>query len=290
MQSRTVMLCEQQMDSRQSDRLSLQLELEELFSKNQLLPRIKREFTHCQEFDFAAYMKEHQILPEFGFDLLVQMVLHRQTTLPILVGILRHHYEPLANASQLTANMLLKCAEADLVTWNEVTQRFVMEFNISPDVQEEIDRYQFPLPMVIKPMPVTCNRETGYLTTRGSIILKKNHHKLDVCLDHINRMNQVKFAIDEDTANMIQNSWRNLDKPKDGETSQEFQKRVKAFEKYDRTSRDVIGKVLSLGNEFYLTHKYDKRGRVYCQGYHINYQGNAWNKAVVQLADKELVT
>lgn len=273
----------------ESARIELQLELEELYNKNQLISRIKKEFLDCQEVDFVSYMKENHILPEFGIDLLVQMVLHKRTTLPTLVGILRKHYEPLANASQLAADMLYRCAEADLVTWDEVAEQFIIEMDISSDVQEELARYQFPLPMVIEPEEVTSNRDTGYLTCRGSIILKKNHHDEDVCLDHINRMNRIRLTIDEDTAFMISNQWRNLDKPKQGETRQEFQKRVKAFEKYDQTSKEVISKVLSLGNQFHLTHKYDKRGRVYCQGYHITYQGNDWNKAVIQLADKEFV-
>jgi len=38
-----------------------------------------------------------------------------------------------------------------------------------------------------------------------------------------------------------------------------------------------------------MTHRYDKRGRVYCMGYHVNYQGTPWNKAVIELADKEMI-
>jgi len=216
-------------------------------------------------------------------------VLHKRTTLPILVGILRKHFEPLVNASQLAADLLWKCAEVDLVTWDETTQKFILEFDISPDVQMEINRYQYPLPMVITPELVERNRDTGYLTCPGSIILKRNHHEDDVCLDHINRMNQIRFEIDDDTAYMVANEWRNLDKPKEGETKTDYDKRVKAFEKYDSTAKDVMSKILSLGNEFYLTHKYDKRGRTYCQGYHCNYMGNTWNKAVIQLADKEVI-
>lgn len=270
-------------------RIELQLELEHLYSKNQLLPRIKKEFMECQEFDFVAYMKEHGILPELGIDLLIQMVLHKRTTLPILVGILRRHFEPLPNASQLTADMLYKCAEVDLVSWDEVSQRFIIEFDICKDVQEEIARYQYPLPMVIAPEPVTNNRENGYLVSRGSIILKNNHHDDDVCLDHINRMNAIKFTIDDDTAFMIANEWRNLDKPKDGESKSDYEKRLRAFEKFDTTSKTVISKVVSLGNEIHFTHRYDKRGRTYCQGYHCNYAGTSWSKAIIQFADKELV-
>jgi DNA-directed RNA polymerase len=51
----------------------------------------------------------------------------------------------------------------------------------------------------------------------------------------------------------------------------------------------VIGILEGFSNEFYLTHRYDKRGRVYCQGYHVTYQGTPWNKAVLELADKEII-
>ena len=44
------------------------------------------------------------------------------------------------------------------------------------------------------------------------------------------------------------------------------------------------------GKDIYLTHKYDKRGRVYCQGYYISYQGTDWNKAVIELSNKEIVS
>lgn len=272
-----------------SPKLELQLELEHLFNKNQLLPRIRQEFTQCTAFDFVAYMAEHEIPEAFGLDLLIQMVLHKRTTLSVLVGILRKHFEPSIMASQMAADMLYHCAEVDLVSYDEVTERFIIEFDIDADAQEEIVRYQYPLPMVVEPETVTSNSENGYLTTPGSIILRKNHHNEDVCLDHINRMNRIRFTLDDDTAFMIANEWRNLDKPKEGESREDYFKRVKAFEKYDTVSKEVIKEITSLGNEFYLTHKYDKRGRSYCQGYHVNYQGTSWNKAVVQLLDKEFV-
>lgn len=268
-----------------ANHLSHQIELEKLFNKNQLIPRIRQEFQNCKEFDFSAYMDAHKIPLPFGFDLLTQMALHKRTTLPILVGILRHHFDD----SQLTADMILKAAEADLVDWVHGLQVFVVKFTLSADVQEELDRFQFPLPMVVEPRKLTCNTDTGYLMTGGSVILKKNHHEDDVCLDHINRVNGVKFSIDLDTATMVKNRWRNLDKPKAGETKDDFEKRKRAFEKYDRTAKDVIALLIQEGNEFYLTHRYDKRGRIYCQGYHVNYQGAPWNKAVIQLADKEII-
>ncbi len=50
-----------------------------------------------------------------------------------------------------------------------------------------------------------------------------------------------------------------------------------------------MGFLMMHSNVFHMTHKYDKRGRTYSQGYHVNYQGNPWNKACIEFADKEVV-
>lgn len=270
-------------------KVSHQVELEKLYNKNQVIQRIRTEFLNCKAFDFLGFLAENNIDQEFGIDLLVQMVLHKRTTLPTMVGILRKHFEPILSASQLTADMILKCAQLDLVDWDPTLRQLILVFNISDEVQAELDRFQYPLPMVIHPHKVADNHDTGYIMSRNSIILRRNHHDDDVCLDHINRMNSIAFAIDHDTAHMIKGDWKNLDKPKLGETQRDFDKRVKAFAKYDRTAKDVIDLLLTFGNRIWLTHKYDKRGRTYCQGYHVNYQGAPWNKATIELADKEII-
>lgn len=266
-----------------------QIELEKLYSKNQTVARIRKEFLECSDVNFPAYLAHYRIDTDFGIDFLVQMALHKRTSLPVMVGILRHHFSGLAAASQLTADLILKCVEADLADWNTVSKQLIVKFTITEDVQRDLDRYQYPLPMVVAPLRVRDNKDTGYFTSRNSVILRKNHHEDDVCLDHLNRVNRVKFTINKDVVTMIKNRWRNLDRPKPNETNEDYMKRVKAFNKYDRTAHEVIRTITRYGSEFYLTHKYDKRGRVYCQGYHINYQGAPWNKAVIELADQEYV-
>ena len=262
-----------------------QIELERLFNKNQLIPRIRKEFQECEDINFTEHLEKCNSPVGFGLDLLVQMALHKRASLSTLIGCLRHHF----NDSQLTADMLYQCADNDFVDYDPHLKIFIVKFQITADVQAELDRFQFPLPMVVQPEVVKTNRDTGMLTSEGSIILKNNHHNDDVCLDHINRMNSVRFVINTNTATMVKNKWRNLDKPKEGESKEDFDKRCKAFEKYDKVAKDVIALLVKEGNEFYLTHKYDKRGRIYCQGYHCTYQGAPWNKAVIEFADKEVI-
>ena len=44
------------------------------------------------------------------------------------------------------------------------------------------------------------------------------------------------------------------------------------------------------GNKFWLQNKVDKRGRIYTSGYHISPQGSSFKKAMINLANKEIVT
>lgn len=272
-----------------SPKMQAQIELETLYSKNQLIPRLRYYFEEeiRSQLDLTKFFKIHKIEEDFGFSLLVQMALHRRTTLPTMVGILRHHFDD----GQATADAILKCCEVQLLHWNAAFSQLVVEpmLTIPEHVQRDLDLFQFPLPMVVEPREVKSNRDTGYVLNRGSIILKKNHHSDDVDLSHINRMNKIPMCVNLDTATMIKNAWRNLDKQKEGETKEDFEKRKRAFEKFDRTAHEVIAIMIEQGNRFYLTHKYDKRGRTYAQGYHLTTQGNAWSKAILELADKEVI-
>lgn len=259
--------------------------LEEIFNKNQLIPRIIQDFKECKQFNFEAYMQVHNIPVKFGFSLLAQMVLHKRASLKTIVGCLRYHF----TTAQEVVDMLYNCAICNLVDWDSNLRQFITVFNISKEVQAELDRYQFPLPMVVKPKYLKDNNQTGYINGKGSIILRNNHTNDDVCLDHINRINGISLCINDNTATMIKNSWKNLDRVKDGETKEDFEKRKKAFKKYDETCKDVMAIMNQEGNEFHLTHAYDKRGRTYCRGYHISYQGNPWNKAVIEFTEKEYI-
>lgn len=265
--------------------MTKQIELENLYNKNQLIPRIKAEFTGCKELNFSELFEVNGIPLDFGFAFLVQMALHKRAKFTVIVGLLRNY----TATAQEAADLIHKMCVLDLAHWDPIQERLVVAITISDDVQAELDRFQFPLPMVIEPREVKTNRDTGYVMNRGSVILKKNHHSDDVCLGHINRQNKIKLTINRDTALMIKNSWRNLDRPKESESKEDFEKRKRAFEKYDRTCHEVIDTLTEHGNQFYLTHKYDKRGRIYCQGYHVNYQGAPWNKAVIELAEPEVI-
>ncbi len=267
------------------DLIEHQKELEKLFNKNQLHPRIRKEFVECQEINFTAHMEAAGIPLPFGYDVLVELALRKRVHVTTMIGLLRRHL----NNGQATADMLVKCVDIDLCDYDPHTRQFIVIFEIDAEVQAELDRFQYPLPMVVKPRHIRNNRNTGYLLSQGSVILRNNHTEDDVCLDHLNRMNSIPFEVDTDVAKMVKNRWRNLDKQKPGETKADFERRKRQFEKFDRTVKDVINVLTAVSDRHYLTHRYDKRGRTYCMGHHINYQGTPWSKSITVLADKEIV-
>lgn len=266
-----------------------QLMLETLYSKNQLLPRVREEFIQGlpqSMVDTITGLDALGIKDMFCLDALCQMALHKRADVPTMVGLLRHYFD---GDCQKTADALGELVRNEFFIWNDSLRLFIVIYELTPAVWQSLEMFQYPLPMVIEPAELKTNLDNPYLTVeKKSVILNDNHHNGDVCLDHLNRMNKIRLKVNRDVVDTIHNSWKHLDKQRPGEDFGTFKKRQRAFDKYDRTARKVIDIITEHGNEFYLTHNVDKRGRTYCAGYHINHQGNSWNKAAILFANEEV--
>ena len=153
---------------------------------------------------------------------------------------------------------------------------------LSKDLLRYIEQSQYLPPMVCKPMDLENNFSSGYLTHNDSLILGSgNHHDGDLCLDVLNKINQVPLRLATDFLSSVEEDPTfDLDTPEKREQ----------WDTFKRRSYNFYLLIAQYGNRFYLTHKVDKRGRIYAQGYHINPQGTAFKKAMVELAEEELVT
>lgn len=255
--------------------------LETLYSKHQLLPTLREEFSVI-----ADQCPEESHRP-FLCDMLAQICLHRQADPPTMVGILSPKY----GTPQQVADRLLLAAELDYIDYHEDTGNFMVKYDVSEDVQTLLDRYQYPLPMICKPTLIEDNFHTGYHTIFGLVILNGSKYfaNLDVCLDHLNRMNAVPLVLD---FGVIRSNEGKYIKPirKEGESYDDFRKRLKQAAMFYDVSVKVMEGIAELSPVLYLTHKYDRRGRCYASGYHINPQGTDYNKAVLQLYHKEVLT
>jgi hypothetical protein len=149
-------------------------------------------------------------------------------------------------------------------------------------VVEFIENSQYLPPMVCSPLELTHNYSSGYLTHNDSLILGTgNHHDGDICLDVLNLMNSVALRLDTEFLSKVEEEPTfELDDQDKEDLWAEFKKQSYKF--YEL--------MVQCGNKFYLTHKVDKRGRIYASGYHITTQGTAFKKAMIELANEELVT
>lgn len=153
-------------------------------------------------------------------------------------------------------------------------------------VSENLIRYivqsRYLPPMVCEPAPVTNNHESPYLTHNDCLILGKNNtHSEDICLDVINIQNSVRLKLDLDFLKTVEEMPTfELDDQRKIDNWHTF--KVQSYEIYLMLARQ--------GNQFWLTNKVDKRGRLYAQGYHVNTQGASFKKSMIEFADEELVT
>lgn len=131
---------------------------------------------------------------------------------------------------------------------------------------------------------------TSHLLTkeRDSLVLGKGndiHQRLNK--DVINILQSVSWELNED----ILDDLHDVLKPSDEQlTPMEEKDRVEAFKVRDVETGNVIQYLLDNNNRFFFGWKYDKRGRSYSMGYHINPQGNEYRKAMLQFSDKEVLT
>ena len=235
---------------------------------------------------YKSYFAKFGVTNEATLAVMSAIALHKKTNVVTMLGILGNgHFKGDFNKA---STFLEQCVDDGVINYDASTDNFTVRFPVDQATEELARQYQYLPPMIVPPQELRDNKDSGYLT-RGadSLILNDNHHEGDICLDHLNKLNRVKLTANIQVVKKIRNSWKGLDKQKADETFQDYQDRIKAFERYEKHSFNVIALMEAMGNEFYLTHKPDKRGRTYCQGYHINYQGNSWNKAIVELAHKE---
>lgn len=154
---------------------------------------------------------------------------------------------------------------------------------ISKRLIDFIKNSRYLPPMIVKPLKLTHNRSSGYLTIKGdSLILgdKRNHHDGDICLDVLNTMNGVALDLDREFLKTCEeNPNFELD----------TQEKKEDWLKFKKQSYYFYSLLSNQGGKVYFTHKVDKRGRIYAQGYNVSTQGTSFKKAMLELHHKEVV-
>ena len=190
------------------------------------------------------------------------------------------------DGAKIAAELLATLADLDVYDLFKHTDRgsiyLVSAFELDEKIVKFIEQTMYLPPMICPPREIRTNHDSGYLTKRESMILGKgNFHTENICLDSINKFNQVALSLNV-----------RLLKTFSEEPKKEFTDPAKKEQwmTFVKKSYEVYRDLVQHGNEFWLTHRVDKRGRTYAQGYHCSTQGNSFRKAIVELSDKELIT
>lgn len=176
-------------------------------------------------------------------------------------------------------------------------------FDLPEKILKLVEDSLYLPPMVVKPKEVKTNMSSGYLTYNDSLVLGKgNHHDGDLGLDVINLMNGVALSLnteflknveelptDVTAQDMIDGAAERGDYITQTEADERVRKHYDNWDRFKKQSYEFYYLMATQGNEFHLTHKRDKRGRMYAQGYHISTQGNAFKKAMIDFAHKEVI-
>lgn len=144
-----------------------------------------------------------------------------------------------------------------------------------------VERSTYLPPVVCFPRILTENFQQIRETCKPeSMILNNNHHSGDICLDVLNIVNGVELCLNLEFLSTVEEEPNNPFENRDQQDS---------WMVFKKQSHEMYKLMAAQGNRFHLLHKYDKRGRIYAQGYHISTQGSPYKKASIDLFNKEKV-
>lgn len=170
---------------------------------------------------------------------------------------------------------------------------------ISPNYSLENETAQFIAdtkylpPMIVPPIKIERNFQSGYLTKEDSIILKSvNHHDEYQSLDVINISNAIALSLDTRILRMKEKPkpFDSLNDDGSEPTAKQMLDRERNYNQLLAASKIVYKELIDHGNVFYNCHKFDSRGRKYSQGYHVHIQGSEYKKAIICFAKEEVIT
>lgn len=193
--------------------------------------------------------------------------------------------------SATTMGELLHCIDTtELILW-DITKdnKRIIKSNmaLSDELENRLKLLCVLPPMMTKPRKLTHNKSSGFLTINNdSLILgdKENHHDECISLDVLNTLNSQALCLDLDICYKFEKDFTSdfdIDTDEYKNQKKTYDKAKEQFEFF----RDNLA-----DSAIFFTHKVDKRGRVYSQGYQMNTQGTSYEKACINLKTKEYVT
>lgn len=162
---------------------------------------------------------------------------------------------------------------------------------LDPEEKEAFALQGTALPSIVRPKKVRNNRSIGYRTFNKSLIMGGKAHDKECNLDHINRRNAVAFRLEPRVRDLVTPEFNNEFKrcKKTGALETEVEREERRVAWQDKQDILPVKMAAVVGKPLYFAHRYDNRYRTYAEQYHLNYQGDCDDKAILELYKKEAI-
>lgn len=164
---------------------------------------------------------------------------------------------------------------------------------LTEEQAEKLDELQYKIPMIIPPLPTNQkgnNKGSGYYTKGSDSLILNNNHEYDIDSTVLDRINSIPFTINISLMKSIRNHWKCMENLDDEGNPMISLETNTNFDRFEKGVFKTSALMINHGNKFYFTNKYDKRGRVYCCGYHLSFQGNSYAKAQLEFSNKQYIS
>lgn len=259
--------------------------------------------------EYVSYLDLHDLVG----DIITTITMHAQKPMPFIsiasmCGIAgMDKLDSLKTVCEIIAT-LEPVGLYEIIKYKDGSRVISSNVEIDTDLTNRINLYCYLPPLVERPDVLEHNKSSGYKTIASdSLILgfKENYHDKCISLDVLNKLNRNTYELDEDFINNFTKDWYRKELSVNEmlaafETAQlndfkgtyedfvnQYQQDLVNWDSY-KEQFNVLKEHL-LGKDIYFTHKVDKRGRVYTQGFHFNIMGTSFEKACINLKHKETV-
>lgn len=164
---------------------------------------------------------------------------------------------------------------------------------LTEEQAEKLDELQYKIPMIAPPLPTNQkgnNKGSGYYTKGSDSLILNNNHEYDIDSTVLDRINSIPFTINVSLMKSIRNHWKCMENLDDEGNPMISLETNTNFDRFEKGVFKTSALMINHGNKFYFTNKYDKRGRVYCCGYHLSFQGNSYAKAQLEFSNKQHIS
>ena len=148
-------------------------------------------------------------------------------------------------------------------------------YNLEPETYEYIALRTYQPPMVVKPRDWISNDDGGYYDTPIHCILGStyNQHSKPQALDILNTLQSIEWKLNPTILGLEEQPNKQF---KSITSHEQFMQMASDSQKTYSEYKD---------RKFWFIWQFDKRGRMYSKGYHINIQASGYKKALLDFAE-----